>query len=126
MNFTYLIIIVFSLLNFSVAQLSIDSTPHSIIEKLNPNVPIFNTPELDIEEIINKDILDLEKGAPYKFGHNFSVDINFFDYAICDTLDNGDRVFRLAISTPNAYSINFIFDYFYLSPETELFIYNDD
>ena len=126
MNFTYLIIIVFSLLNFSVAQLSIDSTPHSIIEKLNPNVPIFNTPELDIEEIINKDILDLEKGAPYKFGHNFSVDINFFDYAICDTLDNGDRVFRLAISTPNAYSINFIFDYFYLSPESELFIYNDD
>ena len=126
MNFIYLSIIIFSLVNFNIAQLSIDSTPQSIIEKLNQNVPIFTTSELNLQEIIKQDILDSGKDTPYKFGHSFSVDINFFDYAFCDTLDNGDKVFRLKVSSPDAYSINFIFNNFHLSKGTELFIYNDD
>ena len=126
MNLTNLFIITFSLFNFIIAQLSFDSTPQSIIKGLNQNVPVFTMPKLAIEEIIAQDILESEKGLPYKFGHNFSVDIDFFDYAICDTLDNGDKVFRFSIHSPDAYSINFIFDDFYLSNGSELFIYNDD
>ena len=76
-------IIIFSLVNFNIAQLSIDSNPQSIIKKLNQNVPIFTTSELNLQEIIKQDILDSGKDTPYKFGHSFSVDINFFDYAFC-------------------------------------------
>ena len=126
MKFSYLLITIVSLVNFNMAQLSIDSAPQSIIKGLNKNVPIFTTPSFDTQELIEQDILDLEQNIPYRFGYNISTDINFFDYAVCDTLDNGDKVFRLKISSPEAYSINFIFNNFYLLEGSELFIYNND
>ena len=124
MNIIYLFITLFSFVTFNIAQLSIDSNPQYIINDLNQNVPIFTTSKLDIEKISSEDVIDIENGAPYRFGYSFSVDINFFDYAICDTLDNGDKVFRLKVLSPNAYSINFIFNNFNLSKGSELFIYN--
>ena len=126
MNIIYLFITLFSLVTFNIAQLSIESSPQSIINISNQNVPIFTTPKLDIQTISSEDITDIENGLPYRFGYSFSVDINFFDYAVCDTLDNGDKIFRLDISSPNAYSLNFIFNNFNLSKGSELFIYNDD
>lgn len=126
MKFIHLFIISLGLLQLSYSQLSTNSAPQSIIEKLNQNVPLFSTPDLDYSEIISQDLIDLQNGKPYKFGHSFSVDINFFDYAICDTLVNGDKIFRLKIYSPDAYSINFIFNNFYLSKGSELFIYNSD
>ena len=126
MNFIYLFITIFSFFNFSIAQLSLNSTPQSIIKELNQNVPTFATSELNIQEKLEEDILDSGKGLPYRFGHSFSVDINFFDYASCDTLENGDKVFRFKITSHDAYSINFIFNDFYLHKGTELFIYNND
>jgi len=124
MNFNYLFSII--IINFIFSQLSIESVPHSIIKKLNREVPVFIMPDFDINAILEQDDLDYQAGLSYKFGHNFLVDINFFDYAICDTLDNGDKIFRLKIYSPEAHSINFIFDYFYLSKGSELFIYNED
>jgi len=62
MNFIYLIITIFSLLSFSITQLSVNTKPHSIIKKINNNVPIFIAPVLNLSEILKKDILDLEKG----------------------------------------------------------------
>ena len=47
------------------------------IKTLNQNVPIFTTSNLNLQEITKHDILDSEKGTPYRFGHSFSVDINF-------------------------------------------------
>ena len=41
-------------------------------------------------------------------------------------LDNGDKIFRLILYSPEAYSINLVFDNFFLSDDTELFIYNMD
>ena len=123
MNFIYLFITIFSL---SIAQLSVDAQPPSIIETVNGNVPVFITSEFNLEEILKQDNLDLKEGHPYKFGHNFNVDINFFDYAIVDTLSNGDKIFRFKISSPEAYSINLIFNSFYLPKGAELFIYDND
>ena len=113
MKFSYLLITIVSLVNFNMAQLNIDSAPQSIIKELKKNVPIFTTPSFDTQKLIEQDILDSEQNIPYRFGYNISTDINFFDYAVCDTLDNGDKVFRLKISSPQAYSINFIFNHFY-------------
>ena len=54
------------------------------------------------------------------------VDINFFDYATYAILDNGDKIFRLKIISSNAYSLNFIFDKFFIPDKGELFLYNID
>ena len=123
MNFIYLFITIFSL---SIAQLSVHTLPPSIIESVNNNVPVFITPDFNLDEILKQDNLDLKEGYPYKFGHNFNVDINFFDYAIVDTLSNGDKIFRFKIYSPDAYSINLIFNSFYLPKGTQLFIYDND
>ena len=57
MNIIYLFITLFSLVTFNIAQLSIDSSPQSIINNLNQNVPIFTTSKLDIQGISYEDML---------------------------------------------------------------------
>ena len=53
-----------------------------------------------------------------------AINIDFFKSATFTILDNGDKLFRLAIHSPEAFSINIIFNDFYLPKDAELFIYN--
>ena len=105
-------------------QLSQFSSPNSFVYEFASVIPIFKTADLNIDKLNKDDFIDIRDGRPYRFGYSFPVDINFFDLAICDTLENGDKIFRLQIESKDAYSINMIFDDFYLSQDTKLFIYN--
>ena len=100
-------------------QLSLNSAPKSLLNSLDQNIPIIEMPLLDIDEILNMD-------EPSQFGYSFSVDFDFFEHANMIVLDNGDKIFRLILYSSEAYSINLIFDNFFLSDDTELFVYNID
>jgi hypothetical protein len=53
------------------------------------------------------------------------VDYGFEDGQWTD-LENGDRIWRMLISSPGALSLNFIFDDFYMPQGASMYIYNHD
>ena len=46
-------ILIYILFNITISQLSVESTPQSIIRGLNTNVPTFNTPQFNLSDIID-------------------------------------------------------------------------
>ena len=109
------------------SQLSLNTEPRSFkLESPLININTITMSSLNFEKISKEDQYDMKIGLPYRFGYNFSVDIDFFNDADFIVLDNGDKLYQLIIHSPQAYSINFIFDNFYLPEDTELFIYNED
>ena len=113
-------------MNTILCQITYNSSPQIYKYELPNNIPVFKTENLNLEIIDKENIISKKKSDAYKFGYNFDVDINFFELAICEELDNGDKIYRLQIETNDAYSINFIFNQFVLSEGTQLYIYNQD
>ncbi len=112
--------------SFVLCQVSNPSIPKSFSMKTLDQISTFKTNDIDINNLLLQDDIDLQNGLPFKFGHSFFVDINFFDLATLDLMSNGDKIYRLEINSENAFSINLIFDQFHLIEETELFIYSKD
>ncbi len=110
----------------ALCQISNFSIPKSFSSNLSNVIHSVYTDGLDFDELAYQEQLDKDRGLPYKFGHSFNVDINFFEFATLDYLPNGDKVYRLEINSLDAFSINLIFNQFYLSHNTELFIYSKD
>ena len=120
----FLIIIIYIFFGTVYTQVSTFSNPKSSTYQMLKSPPIFKTGDIDINQLEQEDFIDQQNGKPFRFGYSFNVNINFFDEAICDTLSNGDKIFRLQIDSKDAYSINFIFNEFILLDGAELFIYN--
>lgn len=88
-----------------------------------------NTPEkkisaFDITPLLEED--DTSKGMdlPFRFGKSFEVDISLKDGKWVKT--DSTEIWTLKISTPNAYSLNFIFSELYLPHGANLYIFNED
>ncbi len=92
------------------------------IEAVFERMPAFNEDALREEDGIN----NANKDVPYRFGNNFYIDYSLNNSGAWHTLPNGDRVWMLGIESEGAYSINFIFDEFYMPHGATLFIYNAD
>ena len=117
--------LIFFYCSFALCQISNYSTPKSYSYELSQSVYRVETDHINIDELLYQEKIDNDMDLPFKFGHSFSVDIDFFEIATVDFLSNGDKVYRLEINSKDAFSINLIFDQFYISEETELFIYNE-
>src|SRR5690606_23113272 len=72
--------------------------------------PLITLPAVDVAALIAEDEARLATGVkgPWRFGFNHEVDLGF-DQGIWQTLENGDRLWRISIESPDAYSINFEF-----------------
>jgi lysyl endopeptidase len=83
-------------------------------------------PSFDLEQIKAEDALnDYKFDSPWRFGYMHSVDFGFEDGQWV-TLDNGDRIWRLAIESKDALSLNFIFDEFSIPEGSSVYLYNED
>ena len=116
--------LIFFYCSFALCQISNYSTPKSYSYELSQSVYRVETDHINIDELLYQEKIDNDMDLPFKFGHSFSVDIDFFEIATVDFLSNGDKVYRLEINSKDAFSINLIFDQFYILEETELFVYN--
>lgn len=63
--------------------------------------------------------------GPYRFGFNHATDLALGNSGTWHTLRNGDRVWRLAIECPAAFSINFEFHDYAVPDGGRVFVYND-
>lgn len=109
------------------AQLSQGGTPMSFTKKgITNDVPVYTLPTVDVESLLAEDeVNQATKVGPYRFGAELPVDITLANSGNWEALRDG-KLWRQSIKSTGAYSINLIFEDFYLPEGSRLFIYNKD
>ena len=63
----------------------------------------------DLEAILLEDQAR-QPGTPERYAYTFDVDINLFDLADIQILDNGDKIWKFSIQSDNAIGMKFYFN----------------
>lgn len=121
-----LILLVFPIISIAqVAVKRIDLTNQkSLLSTVNfKNLKKFTLKiKIDTNSLLREDIEESRLGLPYRFGVGHLVDIGLEQGRWTETSQG--RIWHLEINSPNAYSLNFIFDQYNLSQGSELMIFN--
>ena len=117
-----ILIILFS---FGITQQTVEGNPKSFdLQKLNIlqelDMPSFSIDDMLIEDEQSK------PGTPFRYGKIFNVDYNLNNIGTWDILDNGDKLWRLKISSKDAYAIGLEYDYFNLPEGSRFYVYSED
>ena len=122
MAFISILIILFS---FGIAQQTVEGNPKSFdLRKLNI-LHELEMPSFSIDETLNED-KQSKPGTPFRYGKIFDVDYNLNNSGTWDVLDNGDKLWRLKISSNDAYAIGLEYDYFNLPEGSRFYVYSED
>lgn len=108
-----------------IAQVAHGGAPLGRSLDAPPSFARFEAPDLApylLEDAEN----DANKSGPYRFGVNLSADLDSERHGVWTTLANGDRVWRLGISSADALSLNFQFDAYQLPEGGKVFVYKPD
>jgi lysyl endopeptidase len=108
------------------AQISAGGQPESFSKpNLAETIEVKTMPALDIPAIIAAEEARGDEPRPYKFGENIPVNISMANSGTWEELKKG-RLWRLAIKSEGAYTLNFLFNHFYMPEGAKFFIYNAD
>ncbi|WP_298422604.1 trypsin-like peptidase domain-containing protein [uncultured Kordia sp.] len=95
----------------------------STIAKVTPiELPRPNLTALQAEDVVN----DADKSIPWRFGYDHFVDYGITNAGKWHTLPNGDRIWRINFVSPDALTMNLIFDQYNIPKGAKVYIYNDD
>ena len=110
------------------AQINSGGQPYSFqsTQLTKHSIPTVKMPHLDIEALKAEDVLTEDNKQTYRFGASIAVDLNLQNTGKWETLENGDRIWRLQIYSNGAKTINLIYNDFYLPKGATLFLYNAD
>lgn len=115
---------------FSTHLYSQVSTNEKPISFSYPNVEykgtIYYQPPIDMDKIAEEDIADEDLGNPPRFGYPIRVNYNLENSGQWTLLSNGDRLWRMEIISPQALSINLLYDKFWLPKGAKLFVYDKE
>lgn len=106
------------------AQIPAAGTPRSFELTLTGSVPTVTMPPIDVAAYIAEDE-QAGKDEPFRFGAPLDVSYNLKEHGIWSSLKDGDRIWRLRIESKGAYSINLLYDQFYMPEGAEFYLYND-
>ncbi|NNK81159.1 MAG: hypothetical protein HKO93_06650, partial [Flavobacteriales bacterium] len=120
----------FGLITVLICQLGLAQIEHGgfpfalEFENKNTQIPTYTTPEIDLKLVEQEDaVTDQYKETMYRFGIDHEVDVDFFELA--NTVIHKERIIsRLQIYCPDARSVNFLVDDFYLPEGSQLFVYS--
>jgi hypothetical protein len=82
-------------------------------------------PKIDLKKIQQEDLINDKLALPWRFGFKHNVNLGFAD-GQWTVLDNGDRIWRINISSKGALSMNVIFDQFFIPEGGKVYLYNND
>lgn len=100
--------------------------PESWSLNLRTNPDIIQLEPIDFSLIVKEDrINDLDKGQPWRYGVERSISINIEEDGLWTQLEDGSKIWRVAINSPMALNISVNFADFYLPPGSKLHLYND-
>jgi hypothetical protein len=85
---------------------------------------VYQLPELDIDSLIEEDKVNDKLPLPWRFGFKHQVSLGL-ENGQWSELENGDKIWRLKVYSPEALSLNIIFDQFFLPEGSELFLYDE-
>lgn len=111
------------------SQISQGGMPKSfqIPRLLNSQVAVETMPQVDVKQLMTEDSLnEIYKDVPWRFGENIPVSFGLDNSGTWNVFPGGDRIWRLGIKCPGAYTINLTFDIYLLPPGATLFVYNID
>ncbi len=92
-----------------------------------PTLPVkeFRVNEAEVQSLQKQDSVEQKLGGfPFRFGKGFKTDLSLSDGTWTELSEGKGRVWQLQISSPNAFSLNFLFDKFELVKGAELTLYN--
>ena len=111
------LVLIICFIGFSFPQIQYDGNPK-----------FFDNSYLDIDyiQIDQNNIIDREfHSMVFQFGHEYDVNIDFFnDATLIQAGDN--NIYLLGIESSGAYSIGLNFNEFYLTQHSRLFFYDDE
>lgn len=110
----------------SKAQVSTGGIPFTFTTSFSgakSGIPHKLMPLIDNNTLQQQDAANPENS---RYGIIHDVNIGLGTDGKWDSLTNGDRIWRLKIVSPTAYSIQLYYDQFYLKPGARFFIYNED
>ncbi|MCK5125726.1 MAG: trypsin-like peptidase domain-containing protein [candidate division Zixibacteria bacterium] len=124
------LVITFFIAGSASAQLSEGGMPisfgKSIATSLGTDIPVEQMGSIDVSAYLAEDAIEeAEGGIPYRFGAPFDVDYSLDNSGIWENLPDGGRLWRLRIESPEAYSINLIYEDYWLPEGAKLYIYNE-
>lgn len=115
----------FCLNNLVIAQISTKQAPHSFYNKSITNeMAIVEMPSINLTQLLEEDELEREQDVPWRFGKDMDVNLNLSNSGTWTTLSNGSRIWRLKINSIGAYSINLIYNEFFIPEGATFHLYN--
>ena len=110
------------------AQLSTNEFPVSFNVNMKTRNPISTIimPELDMKRIEAEDKEDELHEMPPRFGYPHKVNYNLANSGVWMVLPNGDKLWQLNIMCPNALSVNFCYNKFWIPEGGKFFVYSKD
>jgi lysyl endopeptidase len=117
-----------SLASIASAQAGEGGLPPSAAGKLATQVPTEVMPPIDVDKLLAEDaIKERDKvPGPYRFGWGHEVALGLEEAGLWEELPGGQRLWRLRVQSPGAWSINLIFDRYTLPEGARLWVHNDD
>ncbi len=85
-------------------------------------MPSFNLEKIKSEDKVN----DSDRSTPYRFGHEFKVNVDIKKDGTLDVLPNGDHIYRIAIYSKGAKTLNFVFNRYNVPTGATIYLYSDD
>lgn len=111
----------------SYAQLNEGGTPPSYTDKnVAQELNIEDLAKPDMAQIRWEDSLSEKSGQLYKYGRSINTDFSPSNSGLWETLENGDKIWRLKIRAVDALALGVYYDDFYLPAGGKLFLYNED
>ncbi|MCZ4410739.1 T9SS type A sorting domain-containing protein [Cryomorphaceae bacterium 1068] len=127
MKYAVLSFLLISLSVSTLGQISHGGEPYRWNSKDVLSYENYQLPEVDLKTLQEEDAInDKLKSAPYRFGKNIEVDIDIHNNGIWTELENGDGIWRLALNSKEATSLNFVFDSYIVPEGGQVFIYTED
>jgi len=111
----------------SNAQVNVKGTPKSFKNaflKSLSDIPYVTLPSFNIAAMIKEDSLSQDHSKPLRFAKGFDVSYSIYNSGVWETLENGDKLWRLGIRSPGAFAINVLFSEYELPDSAKVFIYN--
>jgi hypothetical protein len=82
-------------------------------------------PPIDVAALLAEDAAQTDKVAPFRFGWGHEVQLGLEEAGLWEELPGGQRLWRLRVQSPGAFSINLIFDRYALPDGARLWVRND-
>jgi lysyl endopeptidase len=108
----------------ALTQAGAGGSPPSRTLRLEPTAAVEVMPPVDVAALLAEDELNAGKLMPYRFGQGIDVALGLQNAGSWEDLPNGQRLWRLRVQSPGAYSLNLIFDHYALPEGAQLFVHN--